>query len=446
MITKLQAAINKRDQDREGGAALIFAVLLVMVLMLIMVLVTTTAVTSATSARSLSTTDMYRNAAETAVANALLEGNNATFTPPNNGLEARRGIANASTGTMPASTSNSGTDIKWQWYTQQVVFPGERVGYYVYATGYSAKEGIDDGITLRAQFLPKNVQEGFYDTATGKTSYRFPWSSPFQWGVTGFNAVTISGSAKIYSADSKYGSNASGTATVGTVASTNGIMSVTSTTPSLVDKSFLSPAITGTSCNGAGCNLSGTTYRGYKLDSGTTNNRVTTSCPGSTYPVWKASENGGVLNMAANSCVGGLIFDIPTILTANWSEGTPLTIFNIGDTTIYQGVQVNKTNIPTALRIYSRTGNANIGNPATSYSGATTTASMSFYTGAGSCNVYNATTYFGAMACGNLSLMDGSTFYLDLASINIATNVQGTGSGYANGSRNIWYQQYIEQL
>ena len=447
MITKIKTIIAKNEQNRENGAALIFAVLLIMVLMLIMVLVTSTAVTSANTASALYSADTYRNAAEAGVANALLEANNATSTAGSNPLELRRGEAKAAYGTMPASASTSGTDIKWKWYTQQVVFPGEKVGYYVYSTGYSTGKGIDEGIKLRAQFIPTNVQEGYYDGTDNRISYRSPWASPFQWGLTGFSTVTLADTAKIYSADSKYGNSASGTNTVGTLASTNGTMEINTTTATLNQKSFAGLPTAGNSCNGTGCNSSGTTYREYKMSGDSANNRVETMCPNSgSYAVWKASSNGGVMSLPANTCVGGLIFDVPTTVPSNWSDENPLSLYNTGNTTVYQGVQLNKTNSPNAFRVYSLTGNLSVGNSANTYSAATTTTSLSYYSGVGTCTIYNATIYFGAVTCANVSLLSGSIFYLDMASINASVNIHGTGTGYSTGSRNIWHQQYIEQL
>lgn len=447
MITKLRTKIAGTNQNREGGAALIFAVLLVMVLLLIMVLVTSTAVTAAKTATTLSTADIYKNAAEAGVANALLEANNAVSAAGTNPLEKRRGIANATSGIMPDTTSTSGTDIHWRWYTQQVVFPGEKVGYYVYSTGYSVQKGIDEGISLRAQFVPTNVQEGYYDSSDNRISYRAPWASPFQWGLTGFSSVSLSSTSKIYSADSKYGNAASGTNTVGTVAATNGTMNIATTTATLREKSFAGLPTSGASCNGTGCNSSGTTYRDYKMSGDSTNARVAALCPStSSYPVWVASSNNGVMNLGANSCVGGLIFDVPTTVPANWSDANALAIYNTGNTTVYSGVQLNKTNSPNAFKIYSLTGNLSVGNSANSYSTAVTNVSLSYYSGVGTCTIYNATVYFGALACANSSLLDGSTFYLDMASINSGVNIHGTGTGYSTGSRNIWKQEYIEQL
>lgn len=447
MITKLRARIARNDQDREGGAALIFAVLLVMVLMLVMVLVTTTAVTSANSATTLSTANIYRNAAEAGIANALIEANNATSAAGTNPLEKRRGTANAASGTMPDTTSTSGEDIRWKWYTQQVVFPGEKVGYYVYATGYSFQQGITEGINLRAQFVPTNVQEGYYDSSSNRISYRAPWASPFQWGIAGFTSVSLSDTAKIYSADSNYGNTASGTNTVGTVVATNGTMNIATTTATLREKSFSGSPASGTSCNGVGCNTSGTTYRDYNMSGDSANSRVNTMCPTTTsYSVWTASSNGGVMNLAANTCVGGLVFDVPTTVPANWSDSNPLTIYNTGNTTVFKGVQLNKTNSPNAFKVYSMSGNLSVGNSTNVYSTAITNVSLSYYSGVGTCTVYPAAVYFGAVACANVSLLSDSTFYLDMATVNSGVNVHGTGTGYSTGSRNIWKQEYLEQL
>lgn len=438
MLNKL---INSRkdllaQREKEGGVAIVFAILLLMILLLVVVIVATTSIAAATSAKDLGSREVFRNAAEAALSNALLTANNSTSTQA---LEDRRTINNAFYGTMTTDTSNRGNEIRWMWYTQQVVFPGQKVGYYVYATGYSSVTGINAGVELRAQLAPIKVSSG--SVVGGVANYALAPDSPFQWGLTGINSVSTQAGAKIYSADSFFGVNASGTQTRGTLISTNNTVNLADNT-GLIQKSFTNPA---NICSGAGCPTSGTTYREFNIDPSPSGSLVTTNCPAGPYPVWRASQNGGVLNLPNNSCVNQLIFDVNTVVPANFTVTNPLRIYSIAGVLAFRGVTVNNTRSPAALQVYSQLGSLSVGDPANTFLAGNTYVGIYYVTSrrnvntleGGSCSVFPNSTVFGAMNCLNVTLQSNSTFYLDLASLNL--NVDPT-------SRNVWIQQFVEEI
>lgn len=425
-----------QNRNQESGAAIIVAILILMVLLLVVVIVSTTGFTAATSARDLNSREIYKNAAEAALANALLTANNSTDP---DALELRRGLNNAFYGTMTNDTSTRGGEIRWRWYTEQVVLPGQRIGYYIYATGYSTDQGVAGGVTLRGQFTPVNVASG--TIVNGVAQYKLSPTSPYQWGLTGVNSISTQAGAKIYSSDSYYGAVASGTGTTGTIASTNNSMTLTDDT-GLIQKSFSNPANV---CSGGGCEFSGTTYREFNLDPSLSGALVEENCPAGPYPVWRASDNGGVLNLQTDSCVNQLIFDVNTIVPANFTINNPLKIYSDAGVIVFKGVTVNSTRSPATLQVFSQLGNLSVGDPANTFVNSDTYAGIYFVTSrindgdleGGSCSVFPDSTVFGALNCYNVTLQTDSIFYLDLASLSL--NVDAT-------SRNIWIQQFVEEI
>jgi len=455
MLTDIRNALDRKKN--ENGSAMIFAILVLMILLLATVIVSTYATTAAVTARELTSRDALRNAANAAIENAMLTANNNSNAAA---LEAHRGVGNSVTGTYTSDSSNQGTDLKWTWYTERVVLSGQRVGYYVYATGYNDKQGGKNaGVRFRAQFDPISVTGGKWNPANpngedgrpktdkGSVSYNISSESPYQLGLTGLSSLSIEGNAKIYSSDSFYGNQPSGTSSNKTTAATNGTMNITAPTSGLQQKSFTAPVAGEEPCTSAGCATSGTTYRNYdinmddvatvvnggKLSGGTT---VAGKCA-NVKPIWKASENAGIMNIANDSCVQQIIFDVNTNIPATYSINSPLKLYTTTGVTVYKGVKVNTTNSPASLRIYSATGGVNVGDSTNTYLNGPTYLGAYIATAQGRCQVYSGATYFGALACANTNIYSGSIFYQDLASFSVNTNVS---------QRNVWSQGYLEEL
>lgn len=410
-----------------------------MILLLATVIVSTSATTAAIAARDLDSRSVLRNAAEAALQNASITANNSTT---NNVLETKRNVANAVVGVM-TSDSSSGRqtgEIQWRWYTEQVVFPGKVTGYYVYATGYSTKTGgVNEGVTLRAQFHPV-VVTGANSTDGQNIEYYIGVSSIFQYGITGTStgsSVTVEDTAKIYTGDSNYGNTPSGTSSDGALIATNGTVKVNGTT-SGVKYASIDKASVGGPCTGTGCAALGTLARGYAIDSGMISTQGNAATCTNNMGLWRASLNGGVLNIPQDSCVTGLVFDVNTTIPANWSSETPLRIFNSGDTAVDKGVAVNTTNSPQSLTIYSTSGKFSSGITGAGTGNNSFTGYFASVTG--QCEVGASTKYFGALTCGTVILRANSIFYLDLASRGLSLT-----HTYA-GQRKIWIVDFVEEL
>lgn len=436
-MIKLKNLLETHKAKQEEGSALIFAILLVMVLTLTVVLVTGTAITSANSARELVTRDLLRQAAEAGLNNAVLQANQTTT----NVLETRIGSGAAATGAMTGTTStktNADLGLRWRWYTQKVIFPGEQAGYYVYSEGYSTVPGMTEKVTLRAQFLSNRISSATYTTSSNVISYE--GANPWETGIAGLNSVTVQSGAKVYVADSNYGPNPSGTNSVGsTVMSNNGV--AIQDTASGVRSITFGANRTSAVCTGAGCNGVGQTYRGsdYGLTAVSKQFLAGGKCPpGTTYPVWRSSQNNGVLNLPSGSCVSELIFDRDTTIPASFSKTSPLVIFNTGSTTVWKGARVNTNNVPMAFQIYSN-GSTSIGDPANVANASNPTRAQFEYASAlGSCHVYSGAAYFGVLNCSNVTLATGSITYIDLGAKEITS--------LDPAARKVWYATYVEEL
>lgn len=455
-MLKFNSILRRRSQ--EEGSSMIFAILVMMVMLLATILVTSYAVTAAVTANKLGSRDVYRSSALAGIQNAMLSANNnGTYSDV---LERHRGSANAVTGNYDSSASNRSDAVKWAWYTERVVLSGQRVGYYVYSTGWSDQDGQDKGVKLRAQFDPVLVTGGKWIAASdketnGHVSYSISYDSPYQLGLTGLNEVTVEGSAKFYSSDSYYGNQPSGTTSNKTSIAANSLdstgkqstINISATTSGLQQKSFTAPVNGISPCTGAGCDISGTTYRNYDLNlndvtaivNGGTLGNGNTVAGKCTNPagIWRASEHAGVMDIPGDSCVQQIIFDVNTTVPATYSTNTPLKIYSATGVNVYKGVSVNSTNSPAALRITSATGDVNVGDPNNVYGASNTYFGGYITTAQGRCQVNTATTYFGAMACNRVNLLTGATFYQDLASYSVNTNVT---------QRNVWSQAYLEEL
>lgn len=430
MFLKFREILNNRKN--EDGVSLIFALLVLVMLLLVTVIVATTATTSAVTANQLTSGTVLRSAATNGLQNALLVANNSQTSSI---LETKRGVGGAVYGTV-TNDSNSGRrdgEIKWRWYTEQVVFPGQIVGYYVYSTGYSSVTGIDKGVTLRAQFVPTAATSGDWNPTTKAVSYKLSPEASYQWGITGTISVSLEDSSKVYGFDSYYGSTPGGANSTGTAIATNNTVTIGSGT-GIQSSSFTSPSATGNDCTGTGCAGVGVVYREFDVNLQSVADKMTTMCGSNNPPIWRASEHGGVLDLPANTCVGGLIFDVDTTVPANYTPNSPLAVYSVGDVTVNKGINVNTSNSPGSLKVYSNSGALSVG---VSGSGSILSrTNMYMATVTGLCEIAANSTYFGATACGRVIVRSNAVYYLDAAS----------RSGSALTQRNVWTQTYVEEL
>jgi hypothetical protein len=434
MLKMMDKLKNYRNgEDRESGAAMIFAILLLMLLLLVSVIVATTATTQSQSSRVNSLREANLSAANNGIENALFNANNSTDTK---WLESKRTIANATTGTPPVGAYNV-EGLKWRVYTERVVTSGNTVAYYVYSTGYISSLGPDEGVTLRSIFQGSKVNSGKYvSQADGAVNVAYTLSADSSWayGILGTTGVNFSGTTKLYSFDSaKSGSVPTGTATNGTVASTNTAVAIANTQHGISNIISSYPGV-NTGCVPSNvCNTAPVTqsYRNSEVSLAGVTENVKSICTGTGYPIWKASENSGVLNLPTNTCLGGLDFDINTTVPASFSAGSPLRLNVLGNVTVKPGVSVNSTGAPTKLVIRSVGGNLTVGSLTTA------NRTQFLYTSENAtCNVTGPGIFFGGMACATVNVYDSAKVYMDLAARSLESIT----------TRHIWVNTYVEEL
>jgi Tfp pilus assembly protein PilX len=425
---------HRNGERNESGAAMIFALLLLMLLMLVTVIVATTATTQSQSTREVSLREGYLSAANNGIEVALYNANNNIT---EDWLETKRTIGNAMTGTPPNGANNI-DGLRWRIYTERVVTTGNTVAYYVYSTGYTPTLGIDKGITLRSIFQGSKVNSGKYVYQADETvnvAYTLSADGSWAYGLLGTNGMTFSGTSKLYSFDSsKSGGIPTGTSTIGTVASTNTAVELNNTAHGISSIISSYPGV-NTGCLPASiCNTSpGLTqsYRNSEVNlSGVTEN-IQSTCTGTGYPLWKASENSGVLNLPANTCLGGIYFDVNTTVPASFTASSPLRLNVLGNVTVKSGVSVNANGAPTKLVIRSTGGDL------TANTGTTANRVQFLYTSENAtCNVTGAGIFFGGIACANVNVYDSARIYMDLAARSLESIT----------SRHIWVNTYVEEL
>lgn len=438
--------INKLNRkENEQGSSMIFAILVLMIFLFATVIVASTAVTSASTSKELTSREVLRMSAEAGLENALLNANNnssgfSSFWTGGVSI----GPSNVVTGTL-ATSSVSGRqtgEVKWEWHAESL--GGTTPCYYVYSTGYSTQTGGKaKGVSLRTQMCATAVESATVD-ADGTPNYFFGMPNLFQLGVTGTNSIVVKQNALIRSSNGRTPSSSSNPST-GSSISTNGTLKIGSGT-GVKELNFTSSNQAET-CEGAGCTETGIsqTYRGFNVNFGATDDAtVWNKCPLSSYPEWKASENGGVWNLPDGACVGSIKFDVNTVFNGGNTETTPLSIHNIGPTEVSTGVTVNSEG--KHIRIYSGTGSLNVG--ATTGGSTPTTTFFYFATAGGSCNIGNVsnshkTKFFGALACNNIALEQNAELYIDLEAKKAAL---GSGSIICSGKKCIWNKTYIEEL
>lgn len=427
-IQKIKTRKQLHHQNGERGAAMIFALLLLLIMIMLSITLTATATTSANSAREISLREGYLAAAQYGLENALFNTNNSSAS---NWLELRR--TSPASGVLPSSSDLSNIkDLRFQVRTERVVSTGNRISYYVYSTGYVTSLGASEGITLRAIFEGTQANSGTY-SPSGEIFYSLSPETSWIYGATGLNDVQLRGNGKIYTSNSLVSGNIpSGTNSVSaSVYSNNSVTiqtanhGVKSIVTAGVDPSFGSGCLPAATCTSAGMITQNLNYE-IGLDAVTDN--VNSVCPNSSYPVWVASANSGILNLPNNSCVGGLVFDVNTTVPASHSKNSPLNInIKAGNIQVNNNIRVNQTNSPTALILKSS------GGTVTAASGSQPNMFVSAPNG--NCTI-NSNRYFGGLACNNLTVENGAIVYLDEA-------IKDTSD---TTSRRVWSITYIEEV
>lgn len=144
-----------RARKNESGAAMIIALLLATVLLAM--IATMTAVTVRSSEKSAATKDniYYSQAADAAIANAVLSANQA------GGLEFLESKGKATWQTSPQTTefTTDGITVYSSWYVNKIPSADGSMHYELYAAGYKTAPTDADAVVLRIRMEGLNISD-----------------------------------------------------------------------------------------------------------------------------------------------------------------------------------------------------------------------------------------------------------------------------------------------
>lgn len=422
---KLYELKYKSERDSESGAAMIFAVILLMLMLFISVFIATTATTQAGNARQQQLRESAIAAANNGIEWMLQEANKST-----DSLETYRGIGKAYTSPTTSTEKYSVNGTRWRVFTEQVVTSGGALSYYIYSTGFNEKTGVDEGTTLRATFESYDVDSAAY-TSGGTPVYYLNAQNTWGSGVLGEDKAAISSGAKLYSYESgRNGFVPSGTDTFASGISTNGAVTLGDNQSGL--KSIVSSvptANTGCKPGTPACDGVTTTYRGSELSLNRVDQIVNQKCTKSSYPIWVASENNGLLDLTTDRCLGGMVFDRSTTMSGAITANAPLQLFVKGPVTVNSGVKVNYNGSPLELQVFSTGGNLTLNSsPQTNL----------LYASAGAtCTITGSSVFLGSTSCAQVNISGTSKYYYD---ISARTAVE------VNTTTKVWLKIFVEQV
>ena len=452
MINKLLNRIKSSPavkENQESGAAMIFAVILLIMLVSVSLFVAS----AATSQANVSKTQSVRTALMTGSDNGIewaLSAINSNkplngVLPAINGMTATNPYVSTSAG-APV-TINGVKQIVWKVWTEKVVTGNNELSYYIYSKAYSLELGESRSITQRAIVESTAITKTETTTgADGKISmtYRLDSIGALSQGIFTNNRMNVNGNSKVYAYNSlREGSYPTGT-NKSTVA-TNGFVQIAAADMGIERiigglETASSGCFPANICSAAGAPA--VSYRDANLGFQTIPFK-NDYCPEDTYPNWQASANSGTLldNKDGTSdgimCVGSLILDTNTIVSGAYTTTKPLTIIVHGSVSVSNGAKVNWGFSPQRLKVIGVGGSLDIpraGNPSVSMLYASEGANCTI----GANNGAGTATYFGALACGNITLETGNKIFVDTATYAIANDP-------AAGTK-IWFKVYQEEL
>lgn len=420
-IDKLKTLKYKAEVEKETGAAMIFAILLLMLMLFVSVMLATTATTQAGVAREQTLRESYLAAANDGIDYLL-----ATANRDANVMENYRGASKALTSSV-RNGQYSVNGIQYKVWTEQVATTGSTLSYYVYSTGYNSTVGINKGVTLRATFESTTVDSATY--VSGDTlEYRVNPDNTWGLGILGTSGASWSGTSKLYTYESgRQGFIPTGTSTSGSSISTNGLVTLGTTSTGV--KSVVSNVPSSTTgctptANCGGVNLQ---YRGNVLSLANVATDVNTACPLATYPAWRSSTSGSVMNFpATNRCYGSIIIDSPTTVSGAFTENSPLKLYVKGSVSITGSGTLNATGSPLKLQVFSTGGNFDM---------SAGKANMLYASSNATCSVNGTSVYFGGLSCATVNASGSALVYYDSSAKGIKT----TGA-------TIWNKVYIEEV
>ncbi len=466
------------NRNTESGSAMIFAIMVLMLMLLSVTLVTSSSVTDAKNTTSLQYRELMKQSAIAGIQNALLVANNSLpsdyagfasefdkyrCTTPDLHTSAAKNQcfgnfatttlgtqtnlaptpSNVAVGKLTATGLSTSVNVYWRWFTQKLAFTGGQSGYYVYAVGYSTTAGVTDRVVLQAEFTALTVDAATYQYSdqaqtTGIPVYRLDTISPWQYGLTGVNNVTIAG--KLYSAESTLTTDPS-TSTDWSESSvaTSGTITFTASDTGPRGVSYATAGDLAT-C-GSICDSRSSVARGYALQYNLNLGAAGSPCPNaaSTYPaVWNSSSGFPTLAALNGNSSFGNVYCVQTAnfngnqeLPATYDTSDPLQIYVFGSTSISNGVQINKNGRPTALQLFTQ---GVITQPTNA--NASANIHMLAASSAGTCTVGQGI-WFGALNCTSITIGANAKMYFDATASTLNPSANGI---------TIWSSRYYYEL
>lgn len=435
--------------------ALVYALLLLVILLSATIMVSATVIMSANSTKTFTTQQNYRSVADLGM-NAFIAGLNTS--KGSEMLEKYSWKDSATAGAQEVAPSNAlckavnntvndkqGESMRWCVWTAKVAVTDATSSYYIYSNGYNV-DNPSDGVTIRAIVEPFKVGSGIVDHVTGEVRYNISYKSPFQFGITGTNYVTVQPGAKIYSHNFATSTTPTGTSNVLTTLATDGVFNLPTADIKVKNLSVPKGTNLTTVCKEATARSCITpTYLERSADTSyqAVFDNINVVCPKNTneYPEWRASIDGPSLNPSGIGphCFKSMIFDVDATLPANYTKDNPLTIYVKGNIAAKSRVSIARGANPAALQIRSM-GNFSVSeNKASSGS---VPAYMNGYFLGNTCDTSAASEDLlinGALACSSVTLGPKTTVYIDQASYKYGVEI-------SLGGDNLWVQANIEQL
>lgn len=354
----------------ESGAAMITALLFVIVMLFLISSISVTAISGLQKAKESQESTNLSMVVDSAVSNAISVANNPvpTSSTTTKDISDYEGFSKAVYG-VSNSSSDPNTEegkYKWLWYVEGVQDAVVGESYDVIAIAYK-NEYTDVNakrVRVRLQALPVIVAN-YSDS--GKIYYSPIAMGAFSYGLLGMNGLTLNDGATVRSYNSALVSNpvAANDTRIGTVSSNKNI-AINGTDVNAVSRAVL---LDGSSTNipydrcTTAANCAGKIESfAYGINVASISNMVIQKCPlnASSYPDWKASLNGGILNPETQgNCFNNVIFDVNTDVANGYASGNPVEMYIAGNVTVNAGVDVNQNALrkgPLSLRIYSAAG------------------------------------------------------------------------------------------
>jgi hypothetical protein len=442
----------REARREEGGAAMITALLFVIVMLFLVSSISVTAISGLQKAKESQEGTNLSMVVDSAISNALSVANNPA---PINSTDTKdigdfQGLAKAAYGvsnSSPDPTSDEGK-YKWLWYTEGVKDAVVGESYDIIAIAYKDQPNDVNAKTVRVRLQAMPTMSATYKD-NGKIAYGPTLMGSFSYGLLGTNGVTIGDGATVKSYNSALQFNdptAADDTRIGTVSSNANIL-VNGTDANSVSRIIL---LDGNSLNipydrcttSANCDGKIESFA-YGVNLAEISNEVIKKCPNgaSSYPDWKASVNGGVINPATQgTCFNNMIFDQDTDVAQGYSSGKPVELFIAGNITVNAGIEVNQRadrRGPLALRIYSAAGtnakfnSGTVADP-TKFSGMVEGHNFACSDSGVAAAAGKKLIFKGALACNTISFAGGTQAWWD------QQTVQVLGVGLDRSIKTVW--------